>query len=307
MEPVLRLRGVRKAFGARAALDGLDLEVGAGEWLALLGPNGAGKTTLVRAIAGRVRPDAGTLELLGVDLSTPAAPAARRRLGIVPQDIALLPLLTARENLLHFGQLAGLAGKPLGERVDAALDWTGLGERADEVVRDFSGGMKRRLNIACSVLHEPEVVLLDEPTVGVDPQSRQRIWDMLEGLRRRGATLVLTTHQLDEAQQVADRIAIVDHGRTLAEGRFEDLLQRTVGRARRVRIHCASPLSAVPEGFEGEIGGRVLAATMEDVVTELPALLARLREAGIAATDLSVHTPTLQEVFLHLTGRELRE
>jgi len=198
------------------ALDGVSLELREGELLGLLGPNGAGKTTLVRAIAGRVRLDAGTIT---IDSGA---------LGVVPQEIALYPALTARENLEAFGELNGLRGPTLRERVGWALEWTALAERTKDPVRTFSGGMRRRLNIACGILHRPRVILLDEPTVGVDPQSRERIHDMLDALRADGHTLLLTTHQLDEAEARCSRIVIVDHGRVIADGEPAELI-RTIG------------------------------------------------------------------------------
>jgi ABC-2 type transport system ATP-binding protein len=192
-----------------------------------------------------------------------------------------------------FGALYGLRGAERRDRVRWALEWTGLGDRSREPIKRFSGGMKRRLNIACGVLHRPEIVLLDEPTVGVDPQSRQRIWEMLGSLRSAGASLLLTTHQLDEAQQVADRIAILDHGRVVASGTFDDLLRATVGVRRQVRVMLA--------------GGRIVRDSVESVAVELPPLLARVAADGGAIEDVSVDAPTLQSVFIHLTGRELRE
>src|SRR5882724_5252721 len=205
MTTVLRVTGASKRFGATQALDGAEVALERGELLLLLGPNGAGKTTLIRSVAGRVRLDQGRIELLGQPLDGAAHPA-RRSLGVVPQEIALYPLLTARENLQVFGTFHGLDGAALAGQVTDALAWTGLADRADEPIKGFSGGMKRRLNIACGVLHKPDVVLLDEPTVGVDPQSRERIWEMLDKLKAAGTSLVLTTHQLDEAQTHADRI-----------------------------------------------------------------------------------------------------
>jgi ABC-2 type transport system ATP-binding protein len=297
MTPILEIRAARRSFGATRALDGVDLDLRRGEWLALLGPTGAGKTTLIRAIAGRVRLDSGEVTILG-ERAGPATPrsqdaAVRRRLGVVPQEIALYPLLTAGENLEMFGALYGLRGAERRDRVRWALEWTGLGDRSREPIKRFSGGMKRRLNIACGVLHRPEIVLLDEPTVGVDPQSRQRIWEMLGSLRSAGASLLLTTHQLDEAQQVADRIAILDHGRVVASGTFDDLLRATVGVRRQVRVMLA--------------GGRIVRDSVESVAVELPPLLARVAADGGAIEDVSVDAPTLQSVFIHLTGRELRE
>jgi ABC-2 type transport system ATP-binding protein len=307
-EAVLRVSGARKRFGERVALDGLDLELRPGEWLALLGPNGAGKTTLVRAIAGRVRLEGGTVELFGARLDGSTRDRAlRRRLGVVPQDFALHPSLTARENLEVFGAQAGVARRERAGRIARALEWTGLLGREREPVRGFSGGMKRRLNLACSVLHEPELVILDEPTAGVDPQSRHRIHEMLEELRRQGSSIVLTTHQLDEAQQLADRIVIVDRGRRVADGSFEELLRATVGAGRRLRVECELAIGEPPPGFERAGGDNVLVRVILDLETELPRSLAELREAGLSVRDLALEAPSLQAVFLHLTGRELRE
>jgi ABC-2 type transport system ATP-binding protein len=307
MQTVLAVEEARKSFGETRALDGASVTLGPGEWLALLGPNGAGKTTLVRSIAGRVRLDGGRVSLLGRELDAAVAgDAVRRRLGIVPQEIALYPQLTATENLEAFAALNGLSGKVRRERVAWALGWTGLADRARDRTETFSGGMKRRLNIACGILHEPEVVLLDEPTVGVDPQSRQRIWEMLEELRRGGTSLLLTTHQLGEAQAVADRIVIIDHGRAIAAGTFLELVAETVGSGRRVRFDLEEPLPVAVEGFEQE-GDAVVSCSIDEVATELPARLASIGQAGGRVLDVHVEPPTLQAVFLHLTGRELRE
>src|SRR5581483_7078788 len=219
MTTALRVTHAYKRFGPTQALNGAEVALERGQLLLLLEPNGAGKTTMIRAIAGRVRLDQGDIELLGKPVRG-AGKQVRRVLGLVPQEIALYPLLTARENLEVFGQFHGLSGSDLAEQVKSALDWTGLADRANEPIRGFSGGMQRRLNIACGVLHRPEVVLLDEPTVGVDPQSRERIWEMLDRLKQSGTSLVLTTHQLDEAQTRGDRIIIIDHGKTIAAGTF---------------------------------------------------------------------------------------
>src|SRR5689334_1767502 len=301
---VLEIRDARKSFGVTRALAGLSLSLGEGELLGLLGPNGAGKTTLIRAIAGRVRLDGGTVALYGRTLE-PGKP--RPDLGVVPQENALYPLLTARENLETFGQLNGLDGKRLRERVAWALEWSGLAERAMSPVRTFSGGMKRRLNLACGVLHEPKLVLLDEPTVGVDPQSRESIYDMLGALRARGTSLLLTTHYLEEAEARCERIVVVDHGRAVASGTLAELVRQSGLTGRRLRLTVDPAPATPPAGFARENGAGTLVASITDVAGELPGLLARLREAGLAVRDLEVRSATLQAAFLALTGKELRE
>jgi ABC-2 type transport system ATP-binding protein len=304
MTSVLKVHDAHKRFGSVAALDGLSLELREGELLGLLGPNGAGKTTLVRALSGRVRLDSGTLELFGARLE----PGTRRDgLGIVPQEIALYPLLTARENLEAFGSLQGLRGAALTERVTWALGWTALGDRAREPIRNFSGGMKRRLNIACGVLHRPRVILLDEPTVGVDPQSRERIWEMLGTLRHEGASILVTTHHLEEAEARCERIVIVDHGRRVAEGTVASLVRDTLGGGRGVTLRLDRAPERPIDGLAPTADATTLAGTVLDVDRELPALLQRVAAAGCAVEDLDVRRPSLQSVFIHLTGRELRE
>ena len=301
---VLEIRDARKAFGATRALDGLSFSLGEGELLGLLGPNGAGKTTLIRAIAGRVRLDSGSVSLYGRTLA-PGKP--RPDLGVVPQENALYPLLTARENLETFGRLNGVEGRRLSERIAWALEWTGLADRARAPVRTYSGGMKRRLNLACGVLHEPKLVLLDEPTVGVDPQSRESIYDMLGALRAQGTSLLLTTHYLEEAEARCERIVVVDHGRAVAAGTLVELVEQAGLAGRRVRLSVDREVASVPAGFARDSDARVLTATITDVGHELPGLLARVQAAGLAVRDVEVRTASLQAVFLALTGKELRE
>jgi ABC-2 type transport system ATP-binding protein len=308
----LTVVNARKAFGAVTALDGASFELRHGELLALLGPNGAGKTTLIRAIAGRVRLDAGEIRLFGSPVTGGRTPP---ELGIVPQEIALYPLLTARENLRAFGSLQGLSGQRLREQTDWALERTGLADRAGEPVRQFSGGMRRRLNVACGILHRPRVVLLDEPTVGVDPQSRDRIYDVLAELAAGGVSLLLTTHHLEEAEARCARTIIIDHGKVIAAGTLAELVDRTVGRHRLVTLRLDAPLGSEAGHAIGGGNGlqidasdpRSLRARMQDVARELPPLLEAIRQRGRAVEDVDVRGPSLQSVFIHLTGRELRE
>lgn len=317
--PVLELRDVEKSFGVLRALDRVSLSLHAGETVALLGPNGAGKTTLIRCICGRTRMDRGTIKLLGHSADEAGI---RNTLGLVPQEIALYGDLTTKENLYAFARFHGLSRRAARERVRWALQWTGLEQRKRDLVGYFSGGMKRRVNLACGVMHNPQVLLLDEPTVGVDPQSRQRIFAMLEELRRDGTTILLTTHQLDEAEQQSDRILILDQGKIIADGSKSELVEQSVGASRLVRIRVDRPLSSPlklrshladssdqsdPSETVGQTGDDIVMTRIDDVAHHLTELLASVRQNGYDVSDVEVHAPSLQHVFLHLTGNELRD
>jgi len=309
---VLTVSGARKSFGPVTALDGASFELRQGELLALLGPNGAGKTTLIRAIAGRVRLDSGEIRMFDRLLDGRHTPP---ELGIVPQEIAIYPLLTARENLEVFGALHGLQGQDLRKQVDWGLDSVGLTDRGRDPVGQFSRGMRRRLNIACGVLHRPRVVLLDEPTVGVDPQSRDRIYDTLAALAAAGTSLLLTTHHLEEAEARCSRTVIIDHGKAIASGTTPELVDQTVGRFRLVSLRLNMPLGIADAArLTSEAGvdidaadAKVVKARMRDVAMELPTLLDTIRAAGRTIDDVDVRGPSLQAVFIHLTGKDLRE
>jgi ABC-2 type transport system ATP-binding protein len=214
-DPILEVEGLRKSYGSRRAVDGLSFAVRPGEIFGLLGPNGAGKSTTLSMLSTLFPPDEGSIVLDGVDVVRDPA-AIRPRLGLVPQELALYPALSARDNLSFFGRIYGLGGRRLDERVDATLEVVGLRERADDAVKTFSGGMTRRLNIACGLVHSPKVLFLDEPTVGVDPQSRNFIFEHVQRLRADGMTILYTSHYMEEVQRLCDRVAIVDEGRLLA-------------------------------------------------------------------------------------------
>jgi ABC-2 type transport system ATP-binding protein len=303
----LRVEGAKKTYGKVAALDGVSFDVRAGELVGLLGPNGAGKTTAIKAIAGRINLDGGTVHLFGRAL-TPRDP--RPEIGVVPQELAVYPKLTARENLEVFGELYSVARPALKDRVDWALEWSDLKDRANEPVRQFSGGMKRRLNIACGLLHSPSIVLLDEPTVGVDPQSRERIYDMLAALQKAGIAVVLTTHHLEEAEQRCQRILIIDHGRIVASGTLDELVRRTLGGTRTVHVHLDADWPAstpLPTGVTQSDDGRALQAELADLGASFSRLIDAIGRAGRTVTDFKLTGATLHEVFIALTGRELRE
>jgi len=274
--PAIEVRGLVRRFGARTAVDGLDLELQRGQALGLLGPNGAGKTTTIRILSTLCAPGAGSVRVLGLDPQREAA-ALRARIGVVPQELALYDALRARENLVFYGRMHGLAGRQLEQRVDWALDLAGLRERAHDLVRTYSGGMKRRLNLVAALLHEPELVFMDEPTVGVDPQSRNHVFEMVECLHADGLTLVYSTHQLGEVERLCDRIVILDAGRSVAQGTLAELQRGQGGAARayaRVELDEQSR--------------------------------ARLAGAGVAFR-VEEELPNLEAVFLALTGRALRD
>ncbi len=307
----LEIKGLVKRFGALTAVDGVSLALAPGECLGLLGPNGAGKSTLIRSIVGRVIPDSGTVTVFGSAAQTTAARAA---LGWVPQELAIYPRLTCAENLTAFGRYHGLSGSRLKEQSAWCLEWAALADRAGTVAGALSGGMKRRLNMAAGVIHKPRVVLMDEPTVGVDPQSRIRIFEMIEALRAQGASLIYTTHYMEEAERLADRIAIIDHGRVIAEGTYAELVRSVFGASSQVVARFTSEPAAV-EAWAARHGGRV--ATGKDgegaaeltvqQSTEVSPLLADAAASGLELADLALRRPNLESVFLHLTGRELRD
>ena len=304
----LEVRDVAKAFGSRPALAGVTFEIAPGQIFGLLGPNGAGKTTLVRGVAGRVIPDAGMLSIFG---HTPAEGRARGLRGWVPQEIAIYPLLSPSENLRSFGRYQGLSGEKLESAIRSHLAWIGLSDRADERTERLSGGMKRRLNIAAGTIHEPRLLLLDEPTVGVDPQSRERIYAMIGELKSRGVSLLYTTHYMEEAERLCDRIAIIDHGRIIAEGTKEQLVRQTLGAAQTVVIEAETPipdrLRDPLRRFGAVVDGTRVQASVEDAASRVRELLQVFHENQVRIRDLTLKSATLEEVFLNLTGRELRE
>ncbi len=228
--PVVECRNLEKSFGSHKVVDGVGFSIAAGETYGLIGPNGAGKTTTISMLTGLMRPDAGEVVISGEHLD-PSALEIKRHIGLVPQDIALYPDLSARENLVFFGRLQGLDRSLLRQRIDAVLEMVGLVDRADDRVDTYSGGMKRRINIAVGLIHEPRILILDEPTVGVDPQSRNAIMGAIEDLGAEGLAVLYTTHYMEEAERLCDRIGIIDQGRLIAEGTSRDLIDQTEGAA----------------------------------------------------------------------------
>jgi len=302
----LRIDALTKSFGKVTAVDNVTIELASGECLGLLGPNGAGKSTLIRSIVGRVLPGAGSVTIFG---SSADSAEARRALGWVPQELALYSRLTCRENLESFGSYHGLDGKALQQSVAWCLDWAALLDRADEPVKNLSGGMKRRLNMAAGLIHTPKLILMDEPTVGVDPQSRNRIFEMIEQLHADGMSIIYTTHYMEEAERLCDRIAIVDHGRVIAQGTKEELVQNAFASRSEVVMRIAGGEDQIVAWVQKRGGQYVDGAARftVDHPTEITGLLDAVANSGLELVDVSLRKPNLESVFLHLTGRELRD
>ncbi|HEX7536394.1 MAG TPA: ABC transporter ATP-binding protein [Dermatophilaceae bacterium] len=301
-----------RSFGARLAVDDVSFQVAPGETYGLLGPNGAGKTTTIRLVCGLLSADGGEVSVAGMPVST-VARKAKAHIGYVPQDVSLYPDLTARENLTFFGKLYRLRGKVLRERVDEVLDLIDLRDRADDRVESFSGGMRRRLNIGASLLHRPSLLVLDEPTVGVDPQSRHAILESIGTLGSAGLAVLYTTHYMEEAERLCDRIGIIDHGHLIAEGTSRELVSQ-VGGKDRITLSATGSLAAFAEAcrtLEGIDRADVTDSSVQllarDGRLRLPQVLEAATRIGTAVRSVEVDEPDLEAVFLHLTGTALRE
>jgi ABC-2 type transport system ATP-binding protein len=301
-----------KRFGDLTAVGGVGFSIEEGETFGLLGPNGAGKTTSISMIAGLLEPDAGEITVAGTSIS-PTSIAGKASIGLVPQDLAIYPDLTASENLAFFGHLYGMKGGELEKRVNEVLDVIALTERKDDLTKEFSGGMKRRLNIGIGLLHRPQLLILDEPTVGVDPQSRNSILESVESLSAEGMAVLYTTHYMEEAERLCDRVAIIDEGTIKAEGTRRELVSM-VGERDRVVIAATGDMTTAIEAARGILG--VFEASQSDqgldVLADeasrlLPDLLGKIASTGAVITGVEVVEPNLEAVFLQVTGKALRD
>jgi len=313
-DPILTTKDLKKSFGEVEAVKGISFDVQRGEIFSLLGPNGAGKTTTISMVSCLLEPTDGYAEVDGHTIPGEEM-AVKRVIGVVPQEIALYDELTARQNLSFWGQMHGMGGKELKQRIDEVLEQTGLSERAKDRVKAFSGGMKRRLNIGVGLLHEPKLLFMDEPTVGIDPQSRRQILDGVKQLRDEGMTVLYTTHYMEEAEELSDRVGIIDRGELIAIGTQAELT-KVVGEQETLRL-------GVDEGFDPEkvlpafqdVPGVIHLVTTDsqivlnvnDASETLPAVMTAGNEAGIRIRSVDIEEPNLEAVFLHLTGRALRD
>ncbi|MFG3442558.1 ATP-binding cassette domain-containing protein [Nonomuraea sp. NPDC047897] len=310
--PLLEVTGLRKSYGGHVAVDGVDFHIGEAETYGLLGPNGAGKTTTISMIVGILDRDAGEVVVDGRPLDVTSV-KAKALIGYVPQELALYRDLTARENLRFFARLYGLGGRELKARVEEILGIIGLADRADEKVEQYSGGMARRLNIGIGLMNRPKLLILDEPTVGVDPQSRNSILESVQRLAGEGMAVLYTTHYMEEAERLCDRVGIIDQGRIQAEGTRRELVG-LVGETDRVTMQAEGDLARAVEDLQklpdvqrAETGDSQLELLVPDARTHLPRILETVAGSGVAVRTVEVREPDLETVFLHLTGKALRD
>jgi len=301
----LSLRGLGKDYGARKAVGALDLEVARGECFGLLGPNGAGKTTTISMACGVITPSRGGVAIGGVDLRRDPH-GAKRKLGLVPQELAIYEELSATQNLRYFGALYGLAGGALVDRIAWALDIVGLRDRASEPAKTFSGGMKRRLNLAAGLVHEPELLVLDEPTVGVDPQSRNHIFETIKTLHAKGMTIVYTSHYMEEVEALCDRIAIMDGGAIVATGTIDELIAQHAGTG--IEITVAGEVAAAAKAAEAHGTVERTGNTLRVIPTAgFAPVIAAIEATGATIARIESHEANLETAFLKLTGKTLRD
>ncbi len=308
---MIRVDNLRKTYGKHLAVDDITFQAAEGEIFGLLGPNGAGKTTTISIIAGLLEATAGSVMVDGRPMS-PTASEVKKVMGVVPQDIALYEDLSARENLAFWGGLYDLRGTHLKERVEVVLEWIGLADRSRDMVKTYSGGMKRRLNLGLALIHEPKLLLLDEPTVGVDPQARLSILDVIRAVAAQGTTILYTTHYMQEAEELCQRLAIMDHGRILAEGTVEEL-KHMVGEGEVVTVRGRFTADEMRNALAGH--EHVRTVTLEDAHAMLAVsgdggsarLLHDLLGRSLEVEGINVRPPSLEQVFIKLTGRKLRD
>ena len=314
MPAILEVHNLVKKYGDFTAVKGISFDIKEGEIFSLLGPNGAGKTTTISMLSTLYTPTSGDATIGGHSI-TKDSMAVKQLIGVVPQEIALYEDLTARENLIFWGQMYDLSGKFLNSRVDEVLEQIGLVDKARNRVKTYSGGMKRRVNIGVGLLHKPRLLFMDEPTVGIDPQSRRAILDTVKDLNRQGMTVLYTTHYMEEAQELSDRVGIIDHGELIALG-TQDELTRHVGQTDTLILHIgenedaealATSLKGMKDVLEANATDHQIAIITPQAENILASVVSRANERGIKIHSIDIREPNLEAVFLHLTGRALRD
>lgn len=314
MGPILETKNIKKNYGSIQAVKGISFSINAGEIFSLLGPNGAGKTTTISMLSTLLAPTEGDALIGGFSIKKQPI-EVRRLIGVVPQDLALYDPLTGRENLLFWGRMYGMGGASLKKRVDEVLEQIGLTDKAYARVQTYSGGMKRRLNIGVGLLHKPQIIFMDEPTVGIDPQSRRNILDAVKELNRQGMTVLYTTHYMEEAQELSHRVGIIDHGELIANGSQKELTQM-VGEHETLRLHLsendnseqtATALGKLKGVIKSSSTDHEVVLIVPEVEEALAPVITRCNELGITIRSVDMEEPNLETVFLHLTGRALRD
>lgn len=308
---IVQISGLRKNFGKIEAIRNIDLDIEQGEFFGLLGPNGAGKTTTINVLSTVLKPDAGEVKINGFDLKKNPF-NCKQSIGIVPQELALYNELSAKENLLFWGGLYGITGIKARNRAEELLKIFELTDRGNSLIKTFSGGMKRRINIAAAMLHRPEILMMDEPTVGIDPQSRNQIYDVLSDFSKNGVTIIYTTHYMDEVEKICSRIGIIDHGEIIAKGTLEEL-RRITGSAETIVIHFERKNDQELQKMKNEFGELItvfddkIIFSTDNVSRDLPMLIEKCAASCISLTHIALEQISLETVFLSLTGRKLRE
>ncbi len=309
---MIKLKNLVKKYGQNIAVDNINFNVNEGEFFGLLGPNGAGKSTTINSICGLLKIEQGEITIDGIDIKKNPL-EAKKRIGLVPQELAIFDELTASENIEFFGKLAGLRGNLLKERINEALEFVGLSHKAKTTPHDFSGGMKRRLNIACAIVHHPKIIILDEPTVGIDPQSRHHILDSVKQLNKLGSTVIYTSHYMEEVEAICDQIAIIDHGRLIAEGTKEELKklvleeEKILIEALDVNFNTVDEIKLLNTIKDVKLDENQLKIVTSDSQHILQDILFVLSKNQVRIKGIQIIEPDLETVFLALTGRNLRD
>ncbi len=306
---MIELKEVSKSYDHINALNKVSFSVKSGEFFGFLGPNGAGKSTTLNILSTLLKADEGEIIIDGVNIKEDST-QIKRKIGFVPQEISLYEELSALDNLTFWGGLYGISGKDLSDRIDDALNMAGLWDRRKDAIKNYSGGMKRRINIIASILHDPKILLLDEPTVGIDPQSRNRIFELIEGLNQSGFTIVYTTHYMEEVERLCDKIAILDNGQIVASGTLEELKQMgKKGELLRLSVSRLSEelQSELIHKYDLRIDGTELELKYHNLMHDISSLLAFLREKNVSVTNIKTMQPNLESIFLELTGKQLRD
>lgn len=308
----IRLKDVMKRYDSKLAVDNVTMTIEKGGIFGLLGPNGAGKSTTIKMMTGLLKPTSGEITIDGYDIKKDAL-AVKAMMGLVPQDLAIYENLSAGENVEYFGSLYGLKGKGLKERAKEALDFVGLYEKCKEKPKKFSGGMKRRLNIACSIVHQPKIIIMDEPTVGIDPQSRTHILESVKELNRRGSTIIYTSHYMEEVEAICDRVGIIDHGKLIGHGSKNEV-KKSINAEEKIAIEAIditfSPIDEI-KGVEGvlnvTLNENMITINTSNAQQNLQDILFILSKNNVRVRNISLTEPDLESVFLSLTGRKLRD